>query len=72
VQLLEGYLAAGALHQVARELRLPLSRVDGVASFDHLFRLSPHPPPSPRPLPRWRKKWQVMQTFRLRACSRTS
>ena len=43
VQLLEGYLAAGALHQVARELRLPLSRVYGVASFYHLFRLSPPP-----------------------------
>jgi bidirectional [NiFe] hydrogenase diaphorase subunit len=40
VQLLEGNLAAGALDQVARELRLPLSRVDGVARFDHLFRLS--------------------------------
>ena len=39
--LLEGYLAAGALHQVARELRLPLSRVYGVASFYHLFRSSP-------------------------------
>jgi NADH:ubiquinone oxidoreductase subunit E len=43
VQLREGYLAAGALHQVARELRLPLSRVFGVASFYHLFRLSPPP-----------------------------
>jgi NADH:ubiquinone oxidoreductase subunit E len=43
VQLREGYLAAPALHQVARELRLPLSRVYGVASFYHLFRLSPPP-----------------------------
>jgi len=43
VQLREGYLAAGALHQVARELRLPLSRVFGVASFYHLFRLTPPP-----------------------------
>lgn len=43
VQLQEGYLAAGALHQVARELRLPLSRVFGVASFYHLFRLIPPP-----------------------------
>ena len=43
VQLREGYLATGALHQVARELRLPLSRVFGVASFYHLFRLDPPP-----------------------------
>jgi len=43
VQLRESYLAAGALHQVARELRLPLSRVYGVASFYHLFRLTPPP-----------------------------
>jgi NADH:ubiquinone oxidoreductase subunit E len=43
VQLREGYLAAPALHQVALELRLPLSRVYGVASFYHLFRLSPPP-----------------------------
>jgi len=43
VQLREGYLAAPALHQVARELQLPLSRVYGVASFYHLFRLSPPP-----------------------------
>ena len=40
VQLREGHLAAGALHQVAKELRQPLSRVYGVASFYHLFRLS--------------------------------
>ena len=43
VQLQEGHLSPGALHQVARELRLPLSRVYGVASFYHLFRLSPPP-----------------------------
>lgn len=43
VQLREGHLAAGALHQVARQLRLPLSRVYGVVSFYHLFRLSPLP-----------------------------
>jgi len=43
VQLREGHLAAGALHQVAKELRQPLSRVYGVASFYHLFRLSPPP-----------------------------
>ena len=43
VQLQEGHLSPGALHQVARELRLPLSRVYGVASFYHLFRLNPPP-----------------------------
>jgi NADH:ubiquinone oxidoreductase subunit E len=35
-----GYLPRPALAQVARELRLPLSRVQGVASFYHLFRLT--------------------------------
>jgi len=39
VQELYGYLPAAALAQVARELQLPLSRVHGVASFYHLFRL---------------------------------
>jgi len=39
VQELYGYLPPGALAQVARELKLPLSRVHGVASFYHLFRL---------------------------------
>lgn len=39
VQELHGYLPRHALAQVARELRLPLSRVYGVASFYHLFRL---------------------------------
>ncbi|MFN9629175.1 MAG: NAD(P)H-dependent oxidoreductase subunit E [Cyanobacteriota bacterium] len=41
VQELHGYLPPSALAQVARELRLPLSRVRGVASFYHLFRLEP-------------------------------
>jgi NADH:ubiquinone oxidoreductase subunit E len=40
VQELYGYLPRPALEQVARELQLPLSRVYGVASFYHLFRLS--------------------------------
>lgn len=39
VQELYGYLPPGALAQVARELKLPLARVFGVASFYHLFRL---------------------------------
>ncbi len=39
VQELYGYLPVGALAQVARELKLPFSRVQGVASFYHLFRL---------------------------------
>ncbi len=39
VQELYGYLPPGALAQVARELKLPLARVHGVASFYHLFRL---------------------------------
>ncbi|MFM2159197.1 MAG: hypothetical protein RLZZ124_1671, partial [Cyanobacteriota bacterium] len=45
VQELEGYLSPAALHQVATGLSLPLSRVQGVASFYHLFRLeapTPH------------------------------
>lgn len=37
VQQRQGYLSRQALHQVARELQLPLSRVYGVASFYHLF-----------------------------------
>jgi bidirectional [NiFe] hydrogenase diaphorase subunit len=40
VQELVGYLPKPALAQVARELQLPLSRVQGVASFYHLFRLT--------------------------------
>ena len=45
VQELEGYLSPAALRQVAKGLGLPLSRVQGVASFYHLFRLqapTPH------------------------------
>ena len=41
VQELRGYLPPAALDQVARALNLPLSRVLGVASFYHLFRLKP-------------------------------
>lgn len=41
VQELQGYLPRPLLAQVARELQLPLSKVLGVASFYHLFRLSP-------------------------------
>jgi NADH:ubiquinone oxidoreductase subunit E len=41
LQALAGYLPRPALAQVARELQLPLSRVYGVASFYHLFRLVP-------------------------------
>ena len=39
VQEIHGYLPRAALWQVARGLHLPLSRVQGVASFYHLFRL---------------------------------
>ena len=45
VQQLHGHLPRPALAEVARELQLPLSRVYGVASFYHLFRLqapTPH------------------------------
>jgi NADH:ubiquinone oxidoreductase subunit E len=41
VQELQGFLPATALRQVAKEMQLPLSRVQGVASFYHLFRLDP-------------------------------
>jgi NADH:ubiquinone oxidoreductase subunit E len=41
VQEIHGYLPREALLQVARQLHLPLSRVQGVASFYHLFRLEP-------------------------------
>ncbi|MEB3318989.1 MAG: NAD(P)H-dependent oxidoreductase subunit E [Cyanobacteriota bacterium] len=41
VQELHGHLPPEALNQVARQLNLPLSRVLGVASFYHLFRLEP-------------------------------
>ncbi|MFM8277209.1 MAG: NAD(P)H-dependent oxidoreductase subunit E [Cyanobium sp.] len=41
VQQQQGHLSPAALGQVARQLRLPLSRVYGVASFYHLFQLQP-------------------------------
>lgn len=41
VQDLHGHLPRPALLQVAQELHLPLSRVQGVATFYHLFRLAP-------------------------------
>lgn len=41
VQELQGFLPPRALEQVAKELKLPLSRVQGVATFYHLFRLEP-------------------------------
>lgn len=44
VQPIAGYLPAATLHRVATGLRLPFSRVQGVASFYHLFRLKPLPP----------------------------
>ncbi len=44
VQALCGYLPRSALALVARDLQLPLSRVYGVASFYHLFRLAPPTP----------------------------
>ncbi|MCS6975819.1 MAG: bidirectional hydrogenase complex protein HoxE [Gemmatales bacterium] len=40
-QQLFGYLDLGLLHYVARRLKLPLSKVYGVATFYHLFRLKP-------------------------------
>jgi NADH:ubiquinone oxidoreductase subunit E len=39
VQEINGYLPRTALRQVARQMQMPLSRVYGVASFYHLFRL---------------------------------
>ncbi len=41
VQELHGYLSPESLRVVAVAMRLPLSRVHGVASFYHLFRLEP-------------------------------
>ena len=41
VQELHGYLAPASLRDVATGMGLPLSRVHGVASFYHLFRLEP-------------------------------
>jgi NADH:ubiquinone oxidoreductase subunit E len=43
IQPLQGHLSRRSLHRVACALRLPLSHVIGVASFYHLFRLSPPP-----------------------------
>ena len=39
-QQLYGYLSPQLLHEIARKLRLPPSRVLGVATFYHLFRFS--------------------------------
>ena len=39
VQEINGYLPLPALRQVACQMQMPLSRVYGVASFYHLFRL---------------------------------
>ena len=44
LQQQRGYLSAEVLKAVARELALPLSRVQGVASFYHLFALQPPTP----------------------------
>ncbi|AFY30463.1 NADH:ubiquinone oxidoreductase 24 kD subunit [Cyanobium gracile PCC 6307] len=41
VQEIHGYLSPESLREVAVAMRLPLSRVHGVASFYHLFRLEP-------------------------------
>lgn len=40
-QELYGYLGEPLLRHIARELRLPFSRVQGTASFYHLFRFTP-------------------------------
>ncbi len=40
-QQLYGYLPAPLLKEIARRLRLPPSKVLGVATFYHLFRLTP-------------------------------
>ncbi len=37
-----GYLDVAALQYVAEVLRVPLSKVEGVATFYHLFKLKPH------------------------------
>jgi bidirectional [NiFe] hydrogenase diaphorase subunit len=39
-----GYLSQDALHRVALALRVPLSKVYGVATFYHLFSLKPPAP----------------------------
>ena len=43
LQQQQGWLSAPTLAAVARGLALPLSRVQGVASFYHLFALDPPP-----------------------------
>jgi bidirectional [NiFe] hydrogenase diaphorase subunit len=40
-QQLYGYLSAPLLNEIARKLRLPPSKVLGVATFYHLFRFTP-------------------------------
>lgn len=40
-QRLYGWLSPPLLRHIARELRLPFSRVQGTASFYHLFRFTP-------------------------------
>jgi NADH:ubiquinone oxidoreductase subunit E len=42
-QELYGHLSEPLLRHIARQLRLPFSRVQGTASFYHLFRFSPPP-----------------------------
>jgi len=46
VQERYGHLSPALLRQVAQQLRLPLSRVLGTASFYHLFRFAPPAPHS--------------------------
>ena len=41
-QELYGYLSKPLLDRIAHQLRLPPSRVLGVATFYHLFRFAPH------------------------------
>jgi bidirectional [NiFe] hydrogenase diaphorase subunit len=41
-QQLYGYLSKPLLRKIARTLKLPPSRVLGVATFYHLFRFAPH------------------------------
>ena len=42
----DGHLSATRLREIARRLRLPLSRVQGTASFYHLFRFTAPAPHS--------------------------
>jgi bidirectional [NiFe] hydrogenase diaphorase subunit len=41
-QQLYGYLSRPLLHKISRTLKLPPSKVLGVATFYHLFRFAPH------------------------------